>query len=105
MKKVFTSESLVTVAHYRNLLQAEGIACEVRKENLGSVMGEIPFTELWPELWVKHDLDAARARELIAEAQSAPVAHGRPWRCTHCGELNEYQFSICWNCEGALEEP
>lgn len=98
MKKVFAAESLVTVAHYRNLLEAEGIDCFLKNENLGSVMGEIPYAEIWPELWVTHDFQAARAEEIIREARLAQADEGPPWRCRNCGEDNEYQFAVCWNC-------
>lgn len=98
MKRVFSAESLVTVAHYRNLVAAEGISCFLKNENMGSVMGEIPYAEIWPELWVRNDLEAARAEEIIREAQNAEAASGPSWRCRDCGEENEYQFAVCWNC-------
>ena len=50
MKKVTSSPSLVTISHYRNLLTSEGIASFIRNEHLGSIVGEIPFEEVWPEL-------------------------------------------------------
>ncbi len=103
MKKVFTADSLVAVAHYRNLVQAEGIACFVRNENLGSVLGEIPYPEIWPELWVRNDLEADRAREIIREAQQDAGETGPGWRCPGCREENEYQFAVCWNCGRPLQ--
>ena len=97
MKKLTSAESLITINHYKNLLAAEGIAAEVRNQHLGSVMGEIPFFETWPQLWVKNDLDYDRALQLIGEDASAesPAAD---WRCRRCGEENEGQFAVCWNC-------
>lgn len=102
MKKVFTSESLVTVAHYRNLLEIAGIRTEIRNQNLGSIVGELPFTEAWPQLWVVHPLDVARAEEIIAEAASAPDSTGPAWRCGACGTENDSQFAACWHC-GAMD--
>ena len=96
MKKVFTADNLVTVAHYRNVLESEGIRTEIRNQNLGGVLGEVPFTEVWPQLWVK-PLDAQRALEIIEAARSEPVA-GDPWRCSGCGADNEPQFAACWQC-------
>src|SRR5512139_2682272 len=68
MTKVHASESLLEIAHLRNVLESAGIACEVRNDRLGGVIGEIPFVECWPELWVRRPGEAARARSLIAEA-------------------------------------
>ncbi|MEM9171899.1 MAG: DUF2007 domain-containing protein [Pseudomonadota bacterium] len=97
MKKVFTADNLVTVAHYRNVLAAEGIESEIRNQNLGGVLGEVPFTEVWPQLWVKHALEADRAREIINEVAHAPI-DGEDWVCDHCEATNEAQFGACWQC-------
>ncbi len=97
MKKLTTSESLITINHYKNLLASEGIAAEIRNQHLGSIIGEMPFVEVWPELWVKNDLDFDRAQQLISDAvgDEAPQAS---WQCSQCGEDNEGQFAACWNC-------
>ncbi len=97
MKKVTTSESIITINHYKNLLESEGIAAEIRNQHLGSIVGEMPFVEVWPELWVKNDLDYDRAKQLIDDAvrDESPET---PWRCPNCGEDNEGQFAACWNC-------
>ncbi len=100
MKKVTSADSLVTINHYKNILEIEGIACEIRNQHLGSVLGEIPFPEVWPQLWVKNDLDLDRAHQLIAE-DGAGASAGAPWRCRQCGEENEGQFAACWNCLSA----
>lgn len=97
MKKLTSAESLITINHYRNLLESEGIACRIRNEHLGSIVGEMPFVEVWPELWVMNDLEYDRARQLIDAAITAE-SPGRPWRCAACGEENEGQFGACWNC-------
>ena len=85
------------VHHYRNLLEAEGIPTSIRNEHLGSIMGDMPFTDTWPQLWVVNDLDYDRAMQLIngdAQAES-PTAS---WRCKNCGEENEGQYAACWSC-------
>ncbi|MEO0576517.1 MAG: DUF2007 domain-containing protein [Pseudomonadota bacterium] len=97
MKQVFTADNIITVAHFKNVLAADGIESEIRNQNLGSVLGEVPFTEVWPQLWVVNSLFADRARQLIAEAQSQTL-EGPPWACRHCGEDNEFQFAACWQC-------
>ena len=48
MKRVYTAESVVQVAHIRNMLAAEGIRSEMRNERLGSVIGEIPSSRPGP---------------------------------------------------------
>ena len=68
MKKLTTSESLVTINHFKNVLESEGIPCRIKNEFLGGIAGEMPLTETWPELWVMSDIDFDRARQLIDEA-------------------------------------
>jgi MinD superfamily P-loop ATPase len=98
MKKVTSADSIVLINHYKNLLASEGIESFVKNEHMGSVMGEIPFMEIWPELWVKRDLDYDRALQLIDADNVLEESSGEPWQCLHCGEDNEPQFAVCWNC-------
>ncbi len=98
MKKVTSNESLVTVSHYKNLLESEGIKAFIRNEHLGSIMGEMPLQEVWPELWVQNDLDLDRARQLI-DAAILDESPAEDWICAACGADNEGQFAACWQCE------
>ena len=68
MKKLTSSESIITINHYKNLLESEGIASSIKNEHLGSIIGEMPFVEVWPQLWVINDLDFDRAKQLIDSA-------------------------------------
>jgi hypothetical protein len=102
MRKVHTAESAIEIAHLRNLLESEGIACIVRNDRLSGVMGEIPFVECWPELWVRQPGQELRARGLIEDALRSRPAVGA-WNCPDCGERIEAQFSECWKCTGPAE--
>jgi hypothetical protein len=99
VRKVHTAESIVEIAHLRNLLESEGIACVVRNDRLCGVVGEIPYLECWPELWVVETGHYLKARSLVEEVLhvSPPMA---AWRCPGCGESIEGQFAVCWNCGG-----
>ena len=101
MKKLTSSESLVMINHWKNILESEGIPCELRNQHLGSVLGEIPFVEVWPQLWIVNDLDYDRARQLISDDATAE-SPTEPWTCRYCGEENEGQFAACWNCNKPL---
>lgn len=103
MRKVHTAESLIEIAHLRHVLESAGIACFVRNEALTSVIGEIPFIECWPELWVVRNGDALRARGLIDEARQ-PDVPAPDWHCERCGELVDGRFAACWRCAGSADE-
>jgi len=98
MKKLTSFDSLITINHYRNLLESEGIPAFVRNEHLAGILGEIPFQEVWPELWVQNDLDYDRALELIDAARIEDESPPDEWRCAACGADNERQFGACWSC-------
>lgn len=104
MKKVTSADSLVTINHYKNLLVSEGIRAFLKNEHFGSIMGEVPFQEVWPELWVENDLDYDRAMQLINSAKIAEESPSAPWTCQGCREENEGQFAVCWQC-GASPDP
>ena len=102
MKKVTSAASLILISHYKNILTSEGISAFLKNEHLGSIMGEVPFQEVWPELWVTNDLDYDRALQLIDAATMAEESPQPPWRCRHCGEENEGQFAQCWSCQKSV---
>ncbi len=103
MKKVTSADSLVTINHFRNLLVSEGIPAFLKNEHFGSIMGEVPFQEVWPELWVENDLDYDRAMQLINSAKIAEESPSAPWTCRDCREENEGQFAVCWQCGASPE--
>ena len=87
MRKVHTADSVIDVMHLRNLLEQAGIACVVRNERLGGVVGEIPFLECWPELWVVRPGDALRARGVRVDALFFPKDYAPAL-------AHEYQFNL-----------
>ena len=102
MKLLMRCEHALAAAHYAAALRASGIDCEVRNSTLAGAMGEIPFIECAPQVWLRNAHDEARALELVAEMHR-PVA-GAPWKCARCGEVLEPQFGQCWNCGAARSD-
>jgi hypothetical protein len=98
MKKVTSTDSLVTINHYKNLLISEGIPAFIRNEHLAGILGEMPFQEVWPEVWVENDLDFDRARQLIDSTNLVQESPESAWRCRTCEADNEGQFAACWQC-------
>ena len=103
MKKLTSADSIVTISHYKNLLEAEGIPAFIRNEHLGGILGEMPFPEVWPELWIKNDIDFDRAKQLI-DGAILDESPSDPWRCKACGNENEGQFGACWNCGKSIND-
>lgn len=98
MKRVFSSESLADAGHVRALLEQQGIGCFIKHEQLSGALGEVPFLECMPEVWVYDDADLRRAEAVVRELSAAADTSGGSWRCRYCGETNEGQYAACWRC-------
>ena len=70
MFKVFEDFDLTRVGHFQSALAAAGIRTLLKNQFMSSVMGEIPFVEVMPELWVLEEADLPRAQALIEKSLS-----------------------------------
>ncbi len=100
MKKLHTADNLVSIMHLKNVLEMQGIECEVRNQFLSGALGDVPAFECWPQLWVRHPADWSRAQDILKTHQAPAEPSGEPWTCGDCGERLEAQFSECWQCGG-----
>lgn len=97
MIKVFEDFDFSRVGQMQSLLESHGIRTFLRNEFGSSVVGELPFVEVVPQLFVLEAKDEPRARELLK--LELPVEHAAEnWVCTKCGSDVEGNFSQCWNC-------
>lgn len=101
MFKVYSAATLPDAHMMRGLLAQAGIEARVFNENAVGGMGEIPFTHVYPEVWVVSERDLRRARELIREFER-PVANPGSVACANCGEESPGNFQTCWNCGEAI---
>ena len=106
MIKVFEDFSYSLVGQMQSLLEANGIRTFMRNEFGSSVIGELPFVEVVPQLFVLEDRDEIPARRLI-ESGLADQKPGHDWVCPGCSETIEGSFMRCWNCgtEQAMDNP
>ncbi len=98
MKKVFVSQSLVEVEMRKERLEQAGIHCMIKNQRVSGLAGEIPFAEVFPEVWVLDDQDFDRASQLIKDETALLQSSQDQWTCPRCGERHESQFGTCWNC-------
>lgn len=68
MKQVLTSPDSAQIWLAQSILDAAGIACEVRNDAVSQAMWGMPFI---PELWVLRDEDYEEARRLLPSEGSA----------------------------------
>ncbi len=96
MKLLARADHLLQATIWADSLRAAGIRCQLRNTTLSGAIGEIPFLECAPQLWIERDADEERARTLLHELRRPPW--GPQWCCTACGEWSEPQFGACWQC-------
>ncbi|MDH5642210.1 MAG: DUF2007 domain-containing protein, partial [Nitrospira sp.] len=81
MKQVFVSQHLVEAEMRKEQLEQAGIRCTIKNQRASGLAGEIPFVEVFPEVWVLDDQDYDRARRLIDDATTALQSHQGHWTC------------------------
>lgn len=99
MIKVFEHFDLTIVGHIKSVLEAEGIQTYLKNQFTSGVLGEIPFVEAVPELWVVDDSDVVEANALIRSLEIVDSAPGPEWECQKCRSIVDGVFNRCWNCE------
>ncbi len=95
MEKVYTHENKILVENAKNILELEGLHCELRNVYAAGGIGDLAPIEAWPELWVTRE-HKARALSLLSELKDETQAN---WTCAQCGEENEGSFAHCWQCQ------
>jgi len=95
--KVFESFDFSRVGQMQSLLESHGIKTFIRNQYGSSVMGEVPFVEVVPQLFVLREHDAERAIELL-QLDLPYEAAGGDWTCPECGVEVDAHFDRCWKC-------
>ncbi len=102
MKRVLIASSLLDAQLAVDALSSLGITTHIFNANAAGAMGEVPFMQAQPEVWIDDDTQEAHAREVLAGLRDAPLRAEK--RCVHCGELNPGNFLSCWQCGRALPD-
>ena len=107
MRKVFEHPAPHEVGLCESILTSNGIPAEIRNRGISSLIGEVPFTEGWQELWVLKDEDYEPAMALLREYHqpAAGAETTESWRCPSCGESVPGNFDSCWKCQTPRTQP
>jgi hypothetical protein len=102
MRKVTMAENLPAAYLLMQALQQRGIACQVFNQHAMGAAGELPLTEVYPEVWVLEDQDYELARKTIKELETLHQQQRPQQQCSVCQEWNPASFEICWQCRHEL---
>jgi len=100
MKRVHIAPTLLDAQLVVDALSSLGITTYIFNANAAGALGEVPFMQAQPEVWVEDDTQECRAREVLADFLS--VRPGADKTCPQCGERNPGNFMSCWQCGSAL---
>jgi hypothetical protein len=101
MRRLYSAASLPEAHLVLGLLAAAGIEARVFNEYAGGALGELPFAEVAPSVWIEEERDLVRARQVVASYEN-PMAVPGSTRCPACGEENPRHFALCWQCQRPL---
>ena len=102
MKRVHIAPTLLDAQLAADILSSLGIATHILNANAAGAVGEVPFMQAQPEVWVNDDAQEGRARAVLEDLMNAPRREEKT--CPHCGERNPGNFMSCWQCGSALPD-
>ena len=99
MQRIYVARNVSEAHIVSGMLNAAGIAAEVRGHYLAGGYGELPISsDTLPSVWIEDDLQRDVARSVIAEYERPGPASRLGWRCEQCAEIHQGQFTACWKC-------
>lgn len=102
MKRVHIAPTLLDAQLAVDALSSLGIVTHIFNAHAAGALGEVPFMQAQPEIWVDDDTQEISAREALAGLHNALPRDEK--KCPHCGEHNPGNFLSCWQCGRALPD-
>jgi hypothetical protein len=103
MRIFFRHHDRFQVYQVKSILDDEGIPCFIKNELLQGTIGEIPPMDAEPEIWLHDDKWQPKAQKILEhfyqEQANVSPDNTNDWVCAACGQMNEFQFAICWQCQ------
>ena len=101
MIRVYQAANLPQAYLLAGLLLHVGISVRIFNENAQGGMGDIPFSETYPEILIEDAADFAKASDVVAGFEKGPTDKGSVF-CRACSEENPANFELCWKCGESL---
>jgi hypothetical protein len=96
MKLVYRADNLPLANLLADRLRDAGVLSHILNTNAVGALGDVPFLDSQPQIWVANPHHAELARTIIQTYLATPEP--APWGCAACGESNPGSFDICWQC-------
>ena len=99
MRRVYTAGTLPEAHLILQQLESVGIDARVFNENAQGGIGELPVTDIWPDVWIVQNHQFRAARTVIERYESSSE---NELLCNSCGEISPGRFEVCWHCRAIL---
>jgi hypothetical protein len=70
MKKIYSDTDMIKMGYYRSILESNNIQAYIKNEASFGLAGPIPWSEVYPELWVINDSDLEAAVTLLKAVEN-----------------------------------
>ena len=72
MKRIYCAGTLLEAQLVADTLSSIGILNHVLNQHAVGAMGELPYSQVLPEIWIDNHAHEARAREVVAALGAPP---------------------------------
>jgi hypothetical protein len=101
VRRLYVAANNVETILLIEVLKSKGIPAFALKDVLQGALGEIPFIETWPEVWLEQDSQYEIAKKVVDDWQSTKTLGSIV--CDACEEHSPSEFELCWNCGAAFD--
>ncbi|TRY31870.1 DUF2007 domain-containing protein [Aliiglaciecola sp. M165] len=98
MQKIYWHNDRFMVYQIKQLLDDNNIPNFIKNEFAIGAIGELSPMDIMPEVWLTDAEWQPKAKQLIAQFNQQTTSETEPWTCAECGEGNEANFALCWQC-------
>lgn len=99
MKKFYSDSDHIKLHQIKALLDEANIPTFLKNEYLQGAIGELPAVDVGPEIWLVDQSFEDQANKIILDYETQIMSATDSWICSHCAEVNEPQFMVCWQCQ------
>jgi hypothetical protein len=100
VKRVHVAATLVEAQLASDALSSLGITNHIFNAHAAGALGEVPFLQAQPEIWIEEDSRENDALETLLQWRTASCDSEKT--CAACGGINPGNFLSCWQCGQAL---
>lgn len=101
MFKIYAAANIQEAYLVQGLLNEAGIESRILNEYAQGGVGEIPFTQAYPEIWLENEHDVEKAKKIVSLFENRQQ-QDEELTCSQCHESNPGTFETCWQCGNPL---